>query len=173
MELDNWTKRLPEEFPPASRVWIYQGERPFSAEEAVSLREELRQFYAGWTSHGRPARGWADIFFDRFIVVMADDTTDRLCGSAVDESLRFIQALESRYGFRLLDRMRLAFLVNDQVKSWLLGEIPQALERGEIDRDTLFFDQSVTTRAEMESRWLLPLGQSWLANRFRLSGQPA
>ena len=96
-------------YSPDSRVWIYQSNRPFDEQEMKGIEEQLHQFYTQWISHNRPVKGWAGVLFDQFIVIVGDDTMDRLCGSAVDNSIRLIKSMERQYSVSLMDRMLLAF----------------------------------------------------------------
>lgn len=160
---------MPEGFPPETRIWVYQSMRPFSGQERTEIVEQLYQFYAQWMSHNRPVNGWAGILFDQVIVVMANDTADRLCGSAVDHSLRVMKSLERQYGVSLLDRMMLGFLRNGKIEMLPMVQVGPALAAGKLDGDTLFFNNAVSTLEQLETGWLIPVKDSWLARRF-LSG---
>lgn len=164
--MDNIASFIPQEFPPESRVWVYQSSRPFDSQEEAEISEQLCQFYLQWRSHGRPVKGWAGILFHQFIVIMANDMQDRLCGTAVDGSIRFIKSFEMQYQVQLLDRMLTGFLVNDKIELLPLQQVPYALEKGFVTADTLYFNNAVTTKHELESRWLIPLKDSWLGARF-------
>lgn len=165
-EKPQWQHRIPSGFAAASKVWIYQAARPFTANELTEINEQLSQFYQQWMSHNRPVHGWAGVLFNQFIVIMADDTADRLCGSAVDHSLRLIQSLERQYAVSLLDRMLLGFLIKDHVELLPLAQLPHALASGKITEDTLYFNNTATTDASLLPRWIIPVKESWLASRF-------
>lgn len=166
MNETNWKQAIPSEFPPESRVWIYQSTRPFQEKELKEINEQLYQFYAQWMSHNRPVRGWAGVLFDQMILVMADDTADRLCGSAVDHSMRVMKSLERQYEVSLLDRVTLGLLRGEKVELLPLAQVSPALGMGKIDGDTLFFNHAISTRAELEDQWLIPIKDSWLGKRF-------
>lgn len=166
MMAQQWQSAIPDHFSPASKVWIYQSNRPFETAELKEIREQLYQFYAQWMSHDRPVTGWAGVLFDRFIVVTADDTADRLCGSAVDRSIRLVKSLERQYGITLLDRMLLAFLVEENVQLLPLTQLEYALESGKIGPETVYFNNTVTTKAEMEKNWMIPVKDSWIGKRY-------
>jgi len=68
---------IPEDFHPESKVWIYQCSRMFGMIEALKIEDTLNSFVADWKSHGAPVKGFATIFFGRFIVLMADETVAR------------------------------------------------------------------------------------------------
>jgi hypothetical protein len=167
MAYKDWKSELPEGFSSDSRVWVYQSDRAFTAEEIQQINGLLKEYCSEWISHNRPVRGWASVLLDRFIVFMADDTTDRLCGSAVDNSIRFVKDIEGRYGIRLLDRTLLAFMVDDHIQAMSLKDVQDAVKTGRIGGDTLYFNNTVTTRSGLEDKWIVPLRDSWLGRRLQ------
>ncbi|TAN20772.1 MAG: hypothetical protein EPN37_01110 [Chitinophagaceae bacterium] len=168
MKTENWKAELPQGFSTESRVWIYQANRQLNESETNQLKEKLDIFCDEWMSHGRPVKGWAKILFNQFIVFISDDTQDRLCGSAVDNSIRFIKEIENQFELSLLDRMMMAFLVNDHIKVYPVNKINQALENGLINEDTLYFNNTVTTKSSLENNWIMKLKESWLAKKINL-----
>ena len=169
MNETNWKQAIPPGFPPLTRVWVYQSSRPFQEKELAEVTEQLYQFYAQWMSHNRPVSGWAGVLFNQMIVVMADDLADRLCGSAVDHSIRVMKSLERQYGVSLLDRMTLGFLAGGKVELLPMAQVPHALAMGKIDANTPFFNNAISTYAELDDRWLIPVRDSCLPGRFLCS----
>lgn len=164
--MDKQWKLPVEGFAPESRVWIYQSNRPFGERELKEIEEQLHQFYAQWMSHNRPVKGWAGVLFNQFIVIIGDDTMDRLCGSAVDNSIRLIKSMERQYSVSLMDRMLLAFLIEDKIQLLPVSQFPHALDSGRVTPETLYFNNAVSTRSAMEEHWLVEVKHSWLAKRF-------
>jgi hypothetical protein len=157
---------LPEDFAGDSRVWIYQSPRLFFMSEALQIEELLETFVRDWKSHGTPVKGYANLFYGQFIVLMADETATGVSGCSTDSSVRLIKEIEERFGVNLFDRLMLAFRINDKVQMVPLSQLPYALENGFVDGDTLYFNNIVQTKAELEEKWLIPLKNSWLASRF-------
>ena len=85
---------IPEDFDDNSRVWIYQCNRIFTMKEALQLEETLENFTKEWNSHGSPVRGFANLFFGQFIIIMADETHVKVGGCSTDSILRFIKNIE-------------------------------------------------------------------------------
>lgn len=160
---------LPKDFSPSSRVWIYQSNRPFNEGETLEINEQLHQFASQWQSHGTPVKGWGALLFNQVIVLMADETASGVSGCSTDSSVRIIKSLEHQYGVNLFDRLLLAFLVKDKLELLPLAQVGYALEKGVITEDTLYFNNTVLTRQELETRWLLPLKDSWLAKKVILA----
>jgi hypothetical protein len=160
------TELLPEDFAGSSRVWIYQSPRLFFLSEALAIEELLEAFVKDWQSHGTPVKGYANLFYGQFIVLMADETATGVSGCSTDSSVRLIKEIEQRFGINLFDRLMLAFRVKDKVQMVPLAQLPYALENGFVDEDTLYFNNTVQTKAELETKWLIPLKDSWLAGRY-------
>lgn len=154
-------------FHPASRVWIYQSSRIFGLNEALEIEEMLKEFASQWKSHGTPVKGASYLFFGQFIVLMADETATGVSGCSTDSSVRLIKDIEQRFGVNMFDRTTLAFVVKDKIQLLPLSQLPYAFENGFINEDTLYFNNIVQTKQELESQWIVPVKESWLAKRIK------
>ncbi len=153
-------------FHPGSRVWIYQCNRLFTLNEALEMEELLKEFSSQWKSHGTPVKGEAHLFFGQFIVLLADETATGVSGCSTDSSVRLIKDIEQRFKVNLFDRTTLAFWLNDKIQLLPLAQIQYAFDNGFIDADTLYFNNLVQTKEELENTWLVPVKDSWLAKKI-------
>jgi len=160
---------LPETFSPASRVWIYQCNRLFSLSEALQIEELLEKFTAAWHSHGTPVKGYANLFFGRFIVLMADETAAGVSGCSTDSSVRLIKDIEQLFTVSLFDRQLLAFIIKDAIRLLPLAQVQYAINNNYIGADTVYFNNTVQTKEEFESNWMIPVKASWLAKIVSLA----
>ncbi len=165
----SYRELLPASFAPSSRVWIYQANRIFSLSEAIEIEDLLEQFTAEWHTHGTPVKGYANLFFGRFIVLMADETNAGVSGCSTDSSVRLIKQIESKFSVTLFDRQLLAFLTKDTIQLLPLPQVQYAVNNHFIDADTIYFNNLVQTKEELENNWMIPLKNSWLAKRVLLS----
>lgn len=154
-------------FPAESRVWVYQSARLLSISEALQAEDFLTAFAANWQSHGAPVKAWASLFFGQFIVLMADDSHNVVGGCSTDNSVRSIKELESRLGTSLFDRQSLGFIIKDKVQLLPLSQFSYAVENGFINGDTLYFNNTVQTKQDLEINWIIPINQSWLAGKLK------
>ena len=157
---------LPADLAGSSRVWIYQSPRLFTLSEALAIEEMLEAFVRDWKSHGVPVKGYGNLFYGQFIVLMADETATGVSGCSTDGSVRLVKEIEQRFGVNLFDRLMLAFRINNKVQMVPLSQLPYALENGFVNEETLYFNNTVQTKEELEAKWLIPLKNSWLAGRF-------
>jgi hypothetical protein len=160
---------LPENFSPDSRVWVYQSSRLFSLGEALEIEEMLNSFTASWLSHGEPVKGSAHLFFGQFIILMADEKSTGVSGCSTDSSVRLVKEIEKKYNVNMFDRTTLAFVVKDRIQLLPLSQISYAIQNGFIDSETLYFNNLVQTKEELERKWIVPVIESWLEKKFGLS----
>ena len=168
MKLD-YKYLLDDNFHPDSRVWIYQASRVFSLQEALEIEELLNEFAAQWKSHGTPVKGAAYLFFGQFIVLIADETATGVSGCSTDSSVRLIKDIEQRFAVNMFDRTSLAFIVKEKVQLLPLSQLQYAVDNGFISTDTLYFNNLVQTKEELENNWIIPVKESWLKNRIKLN----
>jgi hypothetical protein len=164
----NYKDLLPDHFAGDSRVWIYQSSRLFSLGEALQIEELLEAFASNWKSHGTPVKGYANLFFGQFIVLMADETATGVSGCSTDSSVRLIKEIEQVYKVSMFDRQSLAFVVKDKVQIIPMSQLNYAVEQSFINGDTLYFNNLVATKDELLNNWIIPLKSSWLAKRLKL-----
>src|SRR5688572_14045535 len=157
---------LDKSFSPESRVWIYQSNRLFSMHEALAIEDMLNDFTSKWLSHGTPVKGAALLFFGQFIILMADEKATGVSGCSTDSSVRLIKDIEQRFGVNLFDRTTLAFVVKDKVQLLPLSQLQYAFDNGFISSNTLYFNNLVQTKEELESNWIIPIKDSWLAKKI-------
>jgi hypothetical protein len=160
---------LPGDFANDSRVWIYQSSRLFSLGEALQLEEILEAFATNWKSHGTPVKGYANLFFGQFIILMADESATGVSGCSTDSSVRLMKDIEQTFQVSLFDRQSLAFVVKESVQLLPMSQLNYAVEKSFITGDTLYFNNLVQTKAELINKWIIPVRSSWLAKKLNLS----
>lgn len=158
---------IPEDFHSASRVWIYQSSRLFSLGEALQIEDILNDFVRRWNTHGVPVKGYANLLFGQFVVIVADETATEVSGCSTDSSVRVIKQIEQQFGVNMFDRQTLAFIVKDKVQLLPLAQLNYAAANGFITPDTVYFNNLVATKEELLNNWIIPVKHSWLASRIK------
>ncbi len=162
-------EHIPAGFDDNSRVWIYQSSRMFTLGEAFEIEKMLADFVDTWQSHGTPVKGYANLFFGHFVVIMADETATGVSGCSTDSSVRMIKMVEQRFNVKMFDRLNLAFLVKGKVQLLPLSQLQYGLDNNFITADTVYFDNTVLTKKELMTNWMLPIKKSWLAKKIAAS----
>ncbi len=160
---------IPGDFAASSRVWVYQSNRLFSLQEALQIEDLLSGFVSNWQSHGIPVKGYANLLFGQFIVLMADETATGVSGCSTDSSVRLVKNIEELFNVQLFNRQLLAFVVKDKVQILPLSQVSYAIENNHISGDTLYFNNLVQTKEELLHKWLIPVRDSWLKSRLSLT----
>ena len=152
------------QMPAHSRVWIYQSDREIKDIEIDEIRRKAAMFLMEWSSHGNLMLATIDVVHNRFIVVCADEEEARASGCGIDKSVRFMQQLEKDYGLNLFDRMLVAYRDTDsRIQTVKLQVFEQMMEKGELNGETIVFNNLVGTKEEMLAKWEVPIRQSWHA----------
>ena len=157
---------LDENFSSESRVWIYQSSRLFSMSEAFEIEGLLNDFTGKWLSHGTPVKGAGYLFFGHFIILMADEKATGVSGCSTDSSVRLIKDIEQKFEVNMFDRTTLAFVVKDKIQLLPLSQLQYAFDNAFIAADTIYFNNLVQTKEEVENKWMIPVEESWLAKKI-------
>jgi hypothetical protein len=168
MDLD-FKEHIPTDFNDNSRVWIYQSSRLFFISEALQMEDMLNEFAANWKSHGAPVKGYANLLFGHFIILMADETATGVSGCSTDSSVHLIKSIEEKFKVQIFDRQNLAFIVKDKIQLLPLSQLEYAVENNFINAGTLYFNNTVLSKKELLEKWIVPVSDSWLSKRLSFS----
>ena len=160
------TEHLPEDFADNSRVWIYQSSRLFFISEALEIEPMLQDFVKKWNSHGIPVKGYANLFYGRFLIFMADERATGVSGCSTDSSVRLVKDIEKKFNVNMFDRQMLSFFIKDKVEQLPFSQISYGIENNFIGPDTLMFDNTVLTKKALEEHWIAPVRNTWLGAKF-------
>jgi hypothetical protein len=158
---------LPEAFNDNSRVWIYQCNRLFTSSEELHIEGMLSDLVTNWKTHGTPVKAYANLFFGQFIILMVDEAATGVSGCSIDSSVRVIQEIEKLFNVEMFNWQNLAFMVEDKVLIIPRQQFNYALENNFITTDTLFFNNVVDTKKELEENWLISISKSWLKTKIK------
>ncbi len=165
MDLD-FQQHIPENFHDDSRVWIYQSSRMFFISEALEMEDMLKDFISNWDSHGVPVKGFANLFFGRFIIILADETATGVSGCSTDKSVRLIKNIEEKFKVDMFNRQSLAFVIKNKIELIPLSQLSYAFENKFLDEETLYFNNTVLTKKQLAENWITPIKNSWLSKQL-------
>lgn len=154
-----------ESLPESARVWVYQSNRPFTAEELPELEKELEKFIHQWTVHEADLKASFTIKYERFIILGVDEDFATTSGCSIDSSVHFIQHLQEKFEVDLLDKMNVTFRQGEFIAYKDLKEFKNLVKNRGVSPKTIVFNNLVNTKAELEEHWEVPLAESW-HNRF-------
>ena len=150
----------------AARIWVYQVSRPLEQEEKATMLQKVQGFLGQWTAHGNPLQCSTEILYDQFLILAVEESLQGATGCAVDASVQFIRGLEQAFQVDLLNRTHIAFRRGEANSVVPLGQLKEKIQQGDILADILTFDNTITEKGELASRWLVRAGDSWLGKYF-------
>ncbi len=152
-----------DSMPAHARLWIYQANRSFSTAEKEQLFNGLKDLCEQWSAHGTPLQTSFVIQFDQFIIMAVDEQVNGASGCSIDGTVRFMKSLQDQLGIDFFDRTRVAFLKEGKIIVHTVTEVRNLFESQALSAETVTFNNTVTTKAEWEKHWRVPVKESWLA----------
>jgi len=144
-----------------SRVWIYQSSRELNEEEVEEILKYGNEFIQNWAAHGEELNAAFEVFYNRFIILFADESQVKASGCSIDSSVHFIKKLQEAYGIDLFDRLNIAFRTANRIDVMRMNDFQLALNKGLLDENTIVFNNLVENKRDFESSWEVPLKESW------------
>lgn len=152
--------------PQTARIWIYQCNRSFSTDEIQEISNKLQTFLEGWTAHGADLKAAFEIRYKRFIVIGLDQNQQLASGCSIDNSVHFIQQLETTFKVDLLDKLNVSYKQGDYIAYKPLKEFKKMVKDKAVSKNTIVFNHLVQTKAEYLDFWEVPASESWHARFF-------
>ena len=158
-----------KQLPANAKVWIYQSNRPFTSQEIATINTDARQFLDNWQSHGQPMDAAFQLFFNQLFVIALDESRAGASGCGIDKSVHFIKNLEQKLNVDFFNRLNICYTNNavDDIydcNANILQVQFSNLQSINITNNTFIFDNTISTKQQLETQWLKPIGDSWLSN---------
>jgi hypothetical protein len=154
------------QFSENSRVWVYQADRKLSVTEVEQVQQQLDSFTTGWTAHNNQLKAKAEVRYNRFLVLIVDESQAGASGCSIDKSVHFMQHLEQEFGINLFDRFNLAYRQGDEVLSAPRHAFEEMIKQNSINKQTIVFNNMVQNLSELETKWEVPFKDSWHIQLF-------
>ena len=152
-----------KELPGDTRLWIYQCDRKLSDSEIEAIKEQGDNFIDGWAAHGEKLEAAFDVLHSQFLIIFANEKQAEASGCSIDRSVHFIKNLEQEYSISLLNRNIVAYKVDDENEIVTLPqeEFVGLVAQGTLNENTIVFNNLVTSKQDLETKWEVPLRESW------------
>ena len=154
------------QFSENSRVWIYQSDKELTAEQTQKLQGELNSFVQSWTAHNHQLKAAAMVKYNRFIMLLVDEDQAGATGCSIDKSVHLMKQIEQEYHINLFDRFNLAYRTHSGIASAPRAEFEELIKTGVIDENTIVFNNMVQTLTDLQTKWEVPLKDSWHMQLF-------
>jgi hypothetical protein len=144
------------------KIWIYVLGRELSDPELKEFSQKCEAFVNSWTAHEHQLKASFEIYKKRFLIIKVDESVYNASGCSIDKQLQFVKQLEKEFSIELLNRLKVAYESNDEVKVVNASDIKDLLQKGEINENTLVFDNTITSSLQM-NEWKKSLKNTWLS----------
>jgi hypothetical protein len=156
-------------FSENSRVWIYQADRNLAPNELPLIEERLATFTATWEAHGKALKARAEIRYNRFIILMVDETQAPVTGCSIDKSVALLKTIEQEFNLNLFDRMQIAYRDENGIQVCSKDAFEEFIAKGLVNENTLVFNNLAQTYGTLQNGWEVPAKQSWHLKLFAKS----
>lgn len=146
----------------SSKVWIYQSDKELTYDQIDLIRPKLFEFAELWTAHNANLDAYANIFHKRFIGIFVDETRAGASGCSIDKSVHFVEMLGEALGVDFFNRMLFCYLDEEEVNCVTSSELKELYKKGQINNETLVFDNLVKTKIDFLERWVTPFKETWM-----------
>ncbi len=150
-----------KEMPSHSRVWVYQANRPLTDAEVEQINVKTQTFVDTWTAHKAALRASFEVRYNQFLLLLIDEKQAMASGCSIDSSVHFVKALEKEMNLSFFDRLTLAYWADGILKLVSKDEFEKRMEKGEINEDTIVFNNLVQSKIDLDTKWEGPLKNSW------------
>lgn len=154
------------------RVWIYQSNHVFTPIQLDEITTTLSIFTSEWTAHNQQLKATFEIRYNQFIILIVDESQAGASGCSIDKSVRLMKELEEKYNINLFDRFQMAYKANEEIISVSREEFETLIKKGDINEETIVFNNLVSDYHQYQDRWEVALKDSWHAKVFQLEKQP-
>ncbi|MDB5136708.1 MAG: transporter ATPase [Mucilaginibacter sp.] len=154
------------QFSEQSRVWIYQSDKELSDVQVEQILDHLNNFAAEWTAHNHQLKAKAEIRYNRFLILIVDESQAGASGCSIDKSVNFMKKLEQQFDIKLFDRFNFAYREGEQVLSAPRHQFEELLKTKKINSETIVFNNLVHDLQQLETKWEVPFKDSWHQQLF-------
>jgi hypothetical protein len=145
----------------SSKVWIYQANRAFSKNEEEEIVAKIENFIAIWQVHGKDLRASYQIKYHHFIIIAVDEDFNEVSGCSIDASVNLIQQLEKKFQIDLTNKLNISFKDFNNINIVSLASFKEFAKQQKVTKNTVVFNNLVTTKADFENNWEITADKSW------------
>lgn len=149
------------QLPNNSRVWVYQSDKEFSQKEIDFISEKAQSFIEQWTRHGDSLKGSFTIKYNQFLVLAVDEGFNNVSGCSIDASVHFVQELEKVLNVDMMNKMNISFKDGEHINIVKMNAFKEYAQQNKITKDTVVFNNMISTKEELETAWEVPASHSW------------
>lgn len=155
-----------ESLPDSARIWIYQSDRKFTEEEISQVNERAKIFVQQWTAHQQTLKASCKVFHNLFLVIGVDESYNDASGCSIDKSVHFVREVENAFKVNLFNRLNVVYNLNNENQILHFTKLKDLLKQNRISPETKIYDNLITTKQELENKWLVNINESWVGEKL-------
>jgi hypothetical protein len=156
------------QLPDQSRLWIFASDKPLPSEHVSEFESRLTAIVDAWRAHGKALAAAAEVRYDQFVFVAADENIEAPSGCSIDSLTREIVQLGREFGVNFLSATKVFYRNGAEIVATDRMAFKALIESGDVTLDTIVFNNTLTLLSELRAgSWEVPMRSSWHALAFR------
>jgi hypothetical protein len=141
-----------------AHIWIFGISPALDDAQSATLLRQVDAFLENWAAHGVPIRGARELREGSFLIIAADDKSER-SGCSIDRMFGTLKSLERELNVQILDSTRVFLRDRGAVRA-----VPRGEFRNLANAETAVFDVTAEKLGDVRSGgWERRAGDSWHA----------
>jgi len=145
------------------RIWIYTLSKKLTNEQLTDFKIKCLEFVNSWTAHDVKLDATYELVNDRLLIFKVNEDSYNASGCSIDKQVRFIKEQEKVLNIEMLNRMLVAYEQNSELLIAHQSKIKELVLSGDITKDTLIYDNTITSSNSISLAWKVPLYKTWLS----------
>ena len=150
-----------DELNPLSRVWVFQSDRLLTSEEVILIEAEVASFMANWATHGVPLCASFVVRNNCSVLVAVDESVQVASGCSISALTALFETIGDKMQVSFFDRFSIAFKNEEKLVVCSVNEFKDFIKSGIVTETSLVYNNLVSVKQDLESKWELPLKDSW------------
>ena len=147
--------------PPNAKVWIYQSDTNLSITDVELIEKEVMFFLKNWSSHNKEIESSYEIRYNRFLIIGLNENINSASGCSIDKSVNFIKNLQSILKVNFLNRLDVAYKIDNEINSISLLEFQNMIRENKLSKDSIVYNNMIDTKKLYLNNWETTIENSW------------
>ena len=147
--------------PPNSKIWVYQSDRNLSKIDVELIEKEVKVFLENWSSHNKEIESSFEVRYNRFLIIGLNENINSASGCSIDKSVNFIKNLQSILKVNFLNRLDVAYKIDNEINSISLLEFQNMIRENKLSKDSIVYNNMIDTKKLYLNNWETTIENSW------------
>lgn len=149
-----------------SRIWIFQANRHLTDKEKDHLADRMQAFTAQWAAHGKSLKSAFILLNNIHLIIGVDISVNDASGCSIDALVHQVEKAGSDLNVNFFDRKTVAYELNGKTEVLSFEDLKGSIEKGTLKPDSVTFNNIITSKGEIKSKWRVKAANSWIKRYF-------